>query len=247
LDLRKQTSWNSHLEHVNPLEMLEVQVINSVVPFLFVQELSALMRARNAAQRIAEPTTAAAMRALWEQYAWLKPQVMAACARAAADKKKSPEAEEETAASAPASGSDPQTDSKTDAHITDSKSDSKFDCKSDLKRDHKSDSSSDCKSAELADSPTALSTGSPALSAASPLSSAPPSSSASSTSASSTDPQQVLERQWLDETCRALKRRRMCFIVNVSSPEGQFQTRGKKSSEHPHTNMAKAGLNMVWF
>ena len=33
------------------------------------------------------------------------------------------------------------------------------------------------------------------------------------------------------------------FIVNVSSMEGQFA--GVKSPKHPHTNVAKAGLNML--
>jgi NAD(P)-dependent dehydrogenase (short-subunit alcohol dehydrogenase family) len=40
--------------------------------------------------------------------------------------------------------------------------------------------------------------------------------------------------------------REMRFVVNVSSPEGQFATRSTtKSGDHPHTNMAKAGLNML--
>ncbi len=33
------------------------------------------------------------------------------------------------------------------------------------------------------------------------------------------------------------------FIVNVSAMEGQFQ-RASKTPQHPHTNMAKAALNM---
>lgn len=34
------------------------------------------------------------------------------------------------------------------------------------------------------------------------------------------------------------------YIVNVSAMEGQFY-RKNKSSKHPHTNMAKAALNMM--
>ncbi len=34
------------------------------------------------------------------------------------------------------------------------------------------------------------------------------------------------------------------FIVNVSAMEGQFYKRFKNST-HPHTNMAKAALNMM--
>ena len=34
------------------------------------------------------------------------------------------------------------------------------------------------------------------------------------------------------------------FVVNVSAMEGQF-TRPTKTSRHPHTNMAKAALNMM--
>lgn len=33
------------------------------------------------------------------------------------------------------------------------------------------------------------------------------------------------------------------FVVNVSSVEGQFT--GLKTQQHPHTNMAKAALNML--
>eukprot|EP00746_Dinoflagellata_sp_MGD_P167890 gnl/MRDRNA2_/MRDRNA2_98856_c0_seq1.p1 gnl/MRDRNA2_/MRDRNA2_98856_c0~~gnl/MRDRNA2_/MRDRNA2_98856_c0_seq1.p1 ORF type:complete len:1265 (+),score=232.74 gnl/MRDRNA2_/MRDRNA2_98856_c0_seq1:84-3878(+) len=38
-----------------------------------------------------------------------------------------------------------------------------------------------------------------------------------------------------------------CFIVNVTSAEGVFSADGSsaKTSEHPHTNMAKAALNML--
>lgn len=41
--------------------------------------------------------------------------------------------------------------------------------------------------------------------------------------------------------CSNLERR---FIVNVSAMEGQF-TRATKTANHPHTNMAKAALNML--
>ena len=34
------------------------------------------------------------------------------------------------------------------------------------------------------------------------------------------------------------------FIVNVSAMEGQF-SRNNKTPYHPHTNMAKAALNMI--
>jgi NAD(P)-dependent dehydrogenase (short-subunit alcohol dehydrogenase family) len=34
------------------------------------------------------------------------------------------------------------------------------------------------------------------------------------------------------------------YIVNVSAMEGQFY-RKNKSTKHPHTNMAKAALNMM--
>ncbi len=34
------------------------------------------------------------------------------------------------------------------------------------------------------------------------------------------------------------------FVVNVSAMEGQF-ARASKSHRHPHTNMAKAALNML--
>jgi NAD(P)-dependent dehydrogenase (short-subunit alcohol dehydrogenase family) len=41
--------------------------------------------------------------------------------------------------------------------------------------------------------------------------------------------------------CSSFERR---FIINVSAMEGQFQ-RSHKTIYHPHTNMAKAALNMM--
>ncbi len=35
------------------------------------------------------------------------------------------------------------------------------------------------------------------------------------------------------------------YVVNVSAMEGQFGGRRYKGSGHPHTNMAKAALNML--
>lgn len=37
----------------------------------------------------------------------------------------------------------------------------------------------------------------------------------------------------------------MRFIVNVTSQEGQFRESDSKGPAHPHTNMAKASLNML--
>ena len=37
---------------------------------------------------------------------------------------------------------------------------------------------------------------------------------------------------------------RRTYVVNVSAMEGQF-SRGYKGPGHPHTNMAKAALNML--
>ena len=37
---------------------------------------------------------------------------------------------------------------------------------------------------------------------------------------------------------------RYSHVINVSALEGKFHV-GKKSSAHPHTNMAKAALNMM--
>mmetsp|Transcript_59720 Transcript_59720/g.141313 ORF Transcript_59720/g.141313 Transcript_59720/m.141313 type:complete len:205 (+) Transcript_59720:475-1089(+) len=39
--------------------------------------------------------------------------------------------------------------------------------------------------------------------------------------------------------------RRRSFVVNVTSAEGQFDSGAVKTGEHPHTNMAKAALNML--
>lgn len=39
--------------------------------------------------------------------------------------------------------------------------------------------------------------------------------------------------------------KQMRFVVNVTSQEGSFRTLGNKGANHPHTNMAKASLNMM--
>jgi NAD(P)-dependent dehydrogenase (short-subunit alcohol dehydrogenase family) len=59
----------------------------------------------------------------------------------------------------------------------------------------------------------------------------PPSSASSSSSSQS-------ESQWsrLDTVCS--------HVINVTALEGKFNV-GKKSGGHPHTNMAKAALNMM--
>eukprot|EP00928_Gymnodinium_smaydae_P055223 TRINITY_DN38817_c0_g1_i1.p1 TRINITY_DN38817_c0_g1~~TRINITY_DN38817_c0_g1_i1.p1 ORF type:complete len:1155 (-),score=92.42 TRINITY_DN38817_c0_g1_i1:285-3749(-) len=38
---------------------------------------------------------------------------------------------------------------------------------------------------------------------------------------------------------------RMRFVINVTSQEGSFRSPGNKGPSHPHTNMAKASLNML--
>jgi len=43
LDLRKETSWNSTVDEISPSEMVEVQLINSIVPFLLVSQLLPVM------------------------------------------------------------------------------------------------------------------------------------------------------------------------------------------------------------
>ena len=47
----------------------------------------------------------------------------------------------------------------------------------------------------------------------------------------------------ISELCSLMKNEEISFIVNVSAMEGQFYR--PKSHLHPHTNMAKAALNML--
>ena len=69
------------------------------------------------------------------------------------------------------------------------------------------------------------------------------------------DPVELLEVQLCNQTAPfilvgrlraalAASPARRTYIVNVSAMEGQF-TRGYKGPGHPHTNMAKAALNML--
>ncbi len=45
-------------------------------------------------------------------------------------------------------------------------------------------------------------------------------------------------------SCSAASAARRTYVVNVSAMEGLF-SRGYKGAGHPHTNMAKAALNML--
>ena len=69
------------------------------------------------------------------------------------------------------------------------------------------------------------------------------------------DPVELLEVQLCNQTAPfilvsrlraalAASPSRRTYIVNVSAMEGQF-SRGYKGAGHPHTNMAKAALNML--
>lgn len=69
------------------------------------------------------------------------------------------------------------------------------------------------------------------------------------------DPVEMLEVQLCNETApfilvsrlrpaMAAAAARRKYVVNVSAMEGKF-TRGYKGAGHPHTNMAKAALNML--
>ena len=69
------------------------------------------------------------------------------------------------------------------------------------------------------------------------------------------DPVELLEVQLCNQTAPfilvsrlraalAASAARRTYIVNVSAMEGQF-SRGYKGPGHPHTNMAKAALNML--
>ena len=69
------------------------------------------------------------------------------------------------------------------------------------------------------------------------------------------DPVELLEVQLCNETApfilisrlrEAMRRSpaRRTYVVNVSAMEGKF-SRGYKGAGHPHTNMAKAALNML--
>lgn len=51
VDLRKTNSWRLKLGEVEPLEMIEVQLVNSVAPFVLCSKLSALMRRDNTGQK----------------------------------------------------------------------------------------------------------------------------------------------------------------------------------------------------
>jgi len=44
IDNRKKTSWNSKVDEINPLEAMEVQIVNSIVPFTIISQLLPMMK-----------------------------------------------------------------------------------------------------------------------------------------------------------------------------------------------------------
>ena len=44
LDTRHHTSWTQTIEEVSPVELMEVQTVNSTVPFMFISTLTPLLK-----------------------------------------------------------------------------------------------------------------------------------------------------------------------------------------------------------
>lgn len=45
LDLRKSTSWNQKIDEISTVELVEVQIVNSTVPFMFISSFTPLLEA----------------------------------------------------------------------------------------------------------------------------------------------------------------------------------------------------------
>lgn len=44
LDLRRETSWTQSIDQISPVELMEVQIVNSTVPFMFVSSFTPLLK-----------------------------------------------------------------------------------------------------------------------------------------------------------------------------------------------------------
>lgn len=44
LDLREQTSWSQSIEQIDPMELMEVQIVNSTVPFMLISSFTPLLQ-----------------------------------------------------------------------------------------------------------------------------------------------------------------------------------------------------------
>lgn len=44
LDVRRETSWTHTIEEVSPVELMEVQIVNSTVPFMLISAFTPLLK-----------------------------------------------------------------------------------------------------------------------------------------------------------------------------------------------------------
>jgi hypothetical protein len=44
LDIRPSTSWDQQIDEISPVELMEVQIVNSTVPFMFISSFSPLLK-----------------------------------------------------------------------------------------------------------------------------------------------------------------------------------------------------------
>ena len=44
LDTRVETSWNQKIDQISPVELVEVQLVNSTVPFMLISMLTPLLK-----------------------------------------------------------------------------------------------------------------------------------------------------------------------------------------------------------
>eukprot|EP01133_Synstelium_polycarpum_P015045 gene15045-17799_t len=57
LDLRRETSWVAPIEAISPVEMMEVQIINSTIPFMLISQLEPMMSGRRELSAIVNVTS----------------------------------------------------------------------------------------------------------------------------------------------------------------------------------------------
>lgn len=46
LDIRSSTTWNQQIQEVSAIELMEVQIVNSTVPFLLISAFTPLLKVR---------------------------------------------------------------------------------------------------------------------------------------------------------------------------------------------------------
>ncbi|KAJ4460140.1 putative short-chain dehydrogenase [Paratrimastix pyriformis] len=245
LDLRPKTSWNTHLAEVSPVEVLETQVVNSVVPFVLVSQLRPLLLEAVAQQRAANRAAyaVACPEADHGQHGHGQGPASGGPCTAGAER-----------AGARQQGPSPtRAAQRGDRHRRRVVGNDEDDLCGDQEpngNDEGEDEDEGEGEGEDGDEPPTSTSEEDQPSGAGHAEARTKGTGSWKRGHGQVGPQQrddgVPECPVTDQLRKSgAVRPALAYVVNVSSPEGQFYTAHRKTGSHPHTNCAKASLNML--